>query len=79
MLDFWIQDKMPEYYFNIKLMIWNIEKYQEEKEVGRRRGWGEAPERPGWGAGGIGVGDRRGLSGGPEVPGWGAGSARVWG
>lgn len=49
MLDFWLQDKMPEYYFYKKLMIWNIEKYQEEKGVGRRRGRGGALEGPGWG------------------------------
>ena len=49
MLDFWLQDKMPEYYFYKKLMIWNIEKYQEEEGVGRRRGQGGALEGPGWG------------------------------
>ena len=49
MLDFWLQDKMPEYYFYKTLMIWNIEKYQEEKGVGRRRGQGWALEGPGWG------------------------------
>ena len=40
---------MPEFYFYKKLMIWNIEKYQEEKGVGRRRGRGGALEGPGWG------------------------------
>lgn len=41
-LDFWLQDKMPEYYFDKKLMIWNIEKIS-------RRERSRAPEGPGWG------------------------------
>ena len=45
MLDFWLQDKMPEYYFYKKI----DEENQEEKGVGRRRGRGGALEGPGWG------------------------------
>ena len=49
MLDFWLQDKMPEYYFYKKiddLKHWKIS----------RREGSRAPKGPGWGTGRAGVG-----------------------